>query len=221
MTKTGFEISGASNDDQISRAERPNWSQYTYKWRTWRQRVTPFEAIAEADYPGSGTPEDPFIVTWLDKDAENPRTYSTAFKISNLSLLALMCFCITFASSTYTAVEEQVTAEFDCSKEVFFIGLSLMLVGFAVGPILFAPLSEAFGRRNVVLITLAIHTGWAGLCSSAQNIQSLLVFRFFSGIFGSPAMVVPAGQLADIFEDKQRGLANTVFSAAPWLGPSL
>src|SRR4051794_32092024 len=113
MTKTGFEISGASNDDQISRTERPDWSQYTYEWRTWRQRVTPFEAIAEADYPGSGTPEDPFIVTWLDKDEENPRTYSTAFKISNLSLLALMCFCITFASSTYTAVEEQVTAEFD------------------------------------------------------------------------------------------------------------
>lgn len=198
-----------------------DWSQYSYRWRPWRQRITNFTKIVDANYQGGGVPEDPFIVKWLDNDPEDPQTYSTWFKITNLIICGLMCFCITLASSAYTAVAKQVMDELDCSREVFLVGLSLMLVGFAVGPVLFAPLSEAFGRRNVVLTTLAIHTLWAGLCCVAQNIQTLLVFRLFCGIFGSPAVVIPAGQLADIFGPKERGLAMAVFAAAPWLGPTV
>lgn len=198
----------------------PDWSQYSYRWRPWRQRITNFTEIMEANYQGGGTPGDPFIVRWLDNDPENPQTYRTWFKITNLIICALMCFCITLASSAYTAVAKQVMNEFNCSREVFLVGLSLMLVGFALGPVLFAPLSEVFGRRNVVLTTLAIHTLWAGLGCVAQNIQTLLVFRLFCGIFGSAAMTIPAGQLADIFGPKERGLAMALFAAAPWLGPT-
>ncbi|KEF53571.1 uncharacterized protein A1O9_10546 [Exophiala aquamarina CBS 119918] len=198
-----------------------DWSQYSYRWRPWRQRITGFTEIVEANYQGGGNPRDPFIVKWLDTDPEDPQTYSTWFKVTNLIICGLMCFCITLASSAYTAVAEQVMDEFDCSQEVFLVGLSLMLVGFALGPLVFAPLSEAFGRRNVVLATLAIHTLWAGLCCMARNIQTLLVFRLFCGIFGSPALVIPAGQLADIFGPKERGLAMAVFAAAPWLGPTV
>jgi len=183
--------------------------------------ITDFNVIVEASYQGGGTPGNPFVVTWLNHDPEDPQTYNTWFKITNLIISALMCFCISFASSAYTAVATQVMEEFGCSREVFLVGLSLMLLGFALGPVLFAPLSEAFGRRTVVLTTLAIHTLWAGLCCVAQNIQTLLVFRLFCGIFGSPALVIPAGQLADIFGPKERGLAMALFAAAPWLGPTL
>lgn len=199
----------------------PDWSQYTLGWRPWRQRTTDFTTIIQTTYQGSGTHGDPFIVTWLENDPEDPMTYTLWFKIANLITCGLMCFCITLASSAYTGIAEQVTQEFDCSQELFLAGLSLMLVGFALGPCLFGPLSETLGRRNVVLSTLAIHTLWAGLCCAAQNIQTMLVFRLFCGIFGSPAIVIPAGQLADIFGPKERGLAMTVFAAAPWLGPTL
>jgi hypothetical protein len=214
-------IDGDVASDSRMPHQTTDWSQYSYRWRPWRQRITNFTKIMEANYQGGGTSGDPFIVRWLDNDPEDPQTYSTWFKITNLIICGLMCFCITLASSAYTAVAKQVMQEFNCSREVFLVGLSLMLVGFAVGPVLFAPLSEAFGRRNVVLATLAIHTLWAGLCCVAQNIQTMLVFRLFCGIFGSPAVVIPAGQLADIFGPKERGLAMAVFATAPWLGPTL
>lgn len=207
-------------DTQTSQ-QTPDWSQYSYQWRPWRQQITDFASIVEGTYPGSGTPSDPFIVKWLDNDPEDPQTYSTWFKFTNLSIWGLTCFCVTLSSSAYTAVAGQVTTEFNCSRELFLLGLSFMLLGFAVGPLLFAPLSEAVGRRNVVLITLAIHTLWAGLCCVAQNIQTLVIFRLFCGIFGSPALVITAGQLADIIGPKERGLVMTVFAAAPWLGPTL
>lgn len=177
--------------------------------------------IVEGPYQGSGAPNDPFIIKWLDDDPENPQTYGAWDKVVSLTIGGLMCFCITLASSAYTAVAEQVTTEFNCSREVFLLGLSFMLLGFAFGPVLFAPLSEAVGRRNVVMITLAIHTLWAGLCCVAQNIQTLLIFRLFCGIFGAPALVIPAGQLVDMVRPKERGLVMTVFAVAPWLGPTL
>lgn len=86
---------------------------------------------------------------------------------------------------------------------------------------MWAPLSEATGRRNVLLITLASYTLWTSVCAAAQNIQTMIVFRLLCGTIGSSATVVPSGIIADMFEAHHRGLAIAVFSAAPFLGPTL
>ncbi|KAK5248417.1 hypothetical protein LTR40_011744, partial [Exophiala xenobiotica] len=112
-------------------------------------------------------------------------------------------------------------ADFHCSQEVFLLGLTFFVLGFGTGPLIFAPLSEVLGRRNILLIALVFYTLWTGVCIAAQNIQTLIVFRALAGTIGSAAMVIPGGQIADMFEAEQRGVAMAVFSAAPFLGPTL
>ena len=77
------------------------------------------------------------------------------------------------------------------------------------------------GRRSILLIPLIFYTIWTAACAAAQNIWSLIIFRFFCGTIGSSAFVVPGGQVADFFDAEQRGIAMAIFSAAPFLGPTM
>ena len=47
-----------------------------------------------------------------------------------------------FASSIFSAATFAVAAQFGVSTEVGILGLSLYVLGFALGPICWAPLSE-------------------------------------------------------------------------------
>lgn len=198
-----------------------NSPDHTLPTRPWRTHVIDFEKLLEVEYSGSGTNDDPFIVQWLDGDTENPINFGFRYKWCITGLISFMALCVSLASSAYSGVPEEVISEFGCSEEVFLLGLSLMVLGFAVGPLVFAPLSEALGRRNVLLSCFVFYCLWTAVCVAAQNIQSLIIFRFFCGTMGSAVFVIPAGQIADLFEAEQRGIAAAIFSAAPFLGPTL
>ncbi|KAK5459617.1 hypothetical protein LTS15_003746 [Exophiala xenobiotica] len=216
-----------TSDDQSQPSQQlpiepvTDWSQYTLKKRLWRPSVTDFNRIIGSRYRGSGTASDPYIVQWLDSDVENPKAYPFRIKFLLSGLIAFMCLCVSLASSAYTGATEHIMADFHCSQEVFLLGLTFFVLGFGTGPLIFAPLSEVLGRRNILLIALVFYALWTGVCIAAQNIQTLIVFRALAGTIGSAAMVIPGGQIADMFEAEQRGVAMAVFSAAPFLGPTL
>jgi hypothetical protein len=54
----------------------------------------------------------------------------------------LIVFRRTCASSIYTSTYAQIMAEFGCSEEVAILGLSLFVIGLAIGPMVLSPLSE-------------------------------------------------------------------------------
>jgi multidrug resistance protein len=196
-------------------------SQHTPKKRMWRQRVTGFSAIATHNYQGAGTLSSPFLVQWLPNDPEDPKTYTTLAKSLMILLVGTTTFSVTLASSAYTGAFRPLQNHFHSSDEVTILGLSMMVLGFAVGPLLWSPLSEAIGRRHVLIISLINYTIWTAVCVVAPNIQSLIIFRFLCGTFGSASLTVPGGQIADLFEADTRGVASGVFCVTPFLGPTL
>ena len=85
-----------------------------------------------------------------------------------------------------------------------------------------APISEAFGRRAVYLITMPISMLFMMGSGLAQNTRTLLICRFFSSTFGAPAVAVGAGTISDIWELQHGGgLATVLFILAPFVGSSL
>ncbi|KAF2816788.1 MFS general substrate transporter [Mytilinidion resinicola] len=179
------------------------------------------DALVDYSYKGSGTTEDPYIVTWLNDDPENPKQWSPVRQWTILVLVAVLSLCVSLASSTYTGALAQVMEEFHCSEEVALLGLSLMMIGYAFGPLLWAPLSETYGRRKIIFPTFAVYVFWSSVCVASQNIQTLLVFRMLAGLFGASTMVIPGGIVADVFPAETRGAALVLFTATPFLGPSL
>ena len=63
---------------------------------------------------------------------------------------------ITFASAIYSAGMLPIAHEFGVSKEVSTLGISLLVFGLGLGPLLWAPLSEVYGRKTVTILVRAL-----------------------------------------------------------------
>lgn len=94
------------------------------------------------------------------------------------------------------------------------------LIGFVLGPLVFAPLSEQYGRRPILLSTLCLYILFTMASALAPNWGAFLVFRFLSGTFAAPPMSVTGGSIADVYDEKvMRGRANMLWSGGTLLGP--
>lgn len=97
--------------------------------------------------------------------------------------------------------------------------VSVYLLGYAFGPLLMAPLSEYYGRlyvyhgSNVLFIIFTI------ACAVSQNLDSLIVFRFFAGCFGSTPLVLGSGTIGDMFPQEERGKVMALWGIGPLIGP--
>lgn len=179
--------------------------------------VTP--EVENYNYKGSGTEEDPYVVNWIPNDPRNPMLYSDFTKWAITALVAIATLAVAFVSSAFSGGAQEVIVEFGCTQEIFTLGISLFVLGFAIGPLLWAPLSELFGRQVLFCGTYAALTAFNAGAAGATNIQSLIILRFFAGAFGSSPLTNAGGVIADMFSAKQRGLAMTLFAAAPFMGP--
>jgi MFS family permease len=179
------------------------------------------EAHNSNPYLGSGTPEDPFVVEFLPGDLHNPMNFPAARKWLITAIGTLSVFAITLTSSAYSGSADEIISEFDVSSEVFALGIALFVLGFAVGPALWAPLSELYGRKILFITTHACFVAFVAAAAGCKSIASLMVFRFFGGTFGASPLTNSGGLIADLFPPTQRGVAMSIFAAAPFLGPIL
>jgi multidrug resistance protein len=181
-------------------------------------RVT--EDVINHPYQGDGTKEDPYIVTYIPHDAGNPFTWTTGRRWIIAMIVAVETLATAFASSAFSGTIRELIADLGASTELITAGISLFVLGFAVGPLIWAPLSEIYGRQIIFVITFGAFTAFNAGCIGAQNIGTLLVLRFFAGSFGSSPFTNAGGVIADIFPANERGLAMGIFALAPSMGPT-
>jgi len=177
--------------------------------------------VCNQDYAGKGTNDDPYIVDYLHNDPQDAMNFSKGRKWAIAILQSLSTFAVTFASSVYVSGIEGVMQRFDVSGEVATLGLSLFVLGFALGPLIWAPLSEVYGRKSIFVISYMAYTAFSVAATCAPNITALLVLRFFASASGSSSMTNTGGVIADMFSRAERGLATGLFVTAPFLGPAL
>lgn len=141
------------------------------------------------------------------------------FGLQRYTFLAPPFSCTTTNIPTGTII--QLVETFEVSTEVITLGISLFVLGFAIGPLLWAPLSELYGRQVVFIVSYGGFTAFNAGAAGAQNIQTLLLMRFFAGAFGSSPFTNAGGVIADVFPASERGLAMAIFALCPSLGPTI
>lgn len=103
--------------------------------------------------------------------------------------------------------------------------ISLFILGFVLGPLLFGPMSDRVGRRPILLAGLALFT-LAGLaCALAPNMPVLLISRLVQGAAAGAAAAMPIAIVRDAFAGNLgRSLQSTLVAinnVAPLLAPLL
>ena len=153
--------------------------------------------------------------------SEDPTTWSTPLKWSSTLIIVLMTTCVTLTSSIHTAAIPSITTTFTCTPTLATLGITMFLLGFASGPMLFAPLSETLGRQLVFRITMGLFVVFNVGCAVGSNLVMLLVMRFLSGFFGSPVVTNSGGCLADVWLQEERSVPFALFTMGSSVGPVL
>lgn len=174
-------------------------------------------SIPEEEKPQDLDPDIEFV-TFLIEDPENPHNWSMAVKWIYTFLLSMLVICAAYGSSCLSGGLGTINDKFHVSSEVSTLSVSLMVLGFAVGPLLWAPLSEEIGRQPVYFISFGLYTIFNIPVALAKNIGTVLVCRFLCGVFAASALSNVGASLVDMHNDT-RGLAIAFFSFCPYSGP--
>lgn len=126
-----------------------------------------------------------------------------------------------FGSSIFSAATREVAVIFGVSTEVGVLGVSLYVLGFATGPILWAPFSELKGRRLPLVLGSFGFSIFSIAVAVGKDLQTVLICRFWSGFFGACPLACVAAVFSDMFNNRTRGIAITVFSMTVFTGPLL
>lgn len=138
-----------------------------------------------------------------------------------IAILVLTALCRTFASSAPSGIVPEMIEYFGFSHEVGVLTIALFVGGYCVGPLVWGPVSENIGRKIPLIISFTAYTGFTIGCALSRNTASILIFRFLSGMFSASALVISGALMGDIWDPSTRGKALSVFTLAPFAGPSL
>lgn len=116
----------------------------------------------------------------------------------------------------------QISKDLHITEEIeSALVLSIFVAAYALGPLMWGPLSELYGRTIILQVSnlwfLLFNLG----CGLARTEAQMFIFRFLAGIGGSAPLAIGGGVLGDLFDAEQRGKAMSIYSLMPLLGPAL
>ncbi|KAM6487688.1 major facilitator superfamily domain-containing protein [Trichoderma sp. SZMC 28011] len=167
------------------------------------------------------TTPTPILVKWDENEPANPFNWSTKYRAFITLQLGMIAMAASVGSSIMAPTEPTLQKVFHIGHEVSVLCISLYILGFAFGPLCWAPISELWGRRvSLIFPMMAVGLFSIGAATS-QNIQSVLITRYFAGLFASSPVSNVGAIMGDIWPPKVRGTAVVFYALAVVGGPTL
>jgi DHA1 family bicyclomycin/chloramphenicol resistance-like MFS transporter len=142
-----------------------------------------------------------------------------------LALLVALSSFGPLTMSIYTPVMPLIGGAIGAGPDAVKITLTTYMLGFAVGQLVFGPLSDRFGRRPVLLGGLLFFTVTTVGCAFAQSIESLITQRFFQGVGACAGVVIARALARDAYEFRELprvvGWISLALNIAPAIAPSI
>jgi MFS family permease len=105
------------------------------------------------------------------------------------------------------------------SATLYWTGLitAIFLVGWAIGGVLFGPISDRYGRKRVLLITMVLYAIGTGLSAFVTSIEQLILCRFIASLGIGGEWAAGCALVAEAVPEDQRVEAGAVlYTSAPF-----
>ncbi|CAI4063078.1 hypothetical protein N7582_002291 [Saccharomyces uvarum] len=164
---------------------------------------------------------DPEIefVTFVTGDPENPHNWPGWIRWTYTVLLSILVICVAYGSACISGGLGTVEKKFHVGMEAAILSCSLMVIGFSLGPLIWSPVSDLYGRRVAYFVSMGLYVIFNIPCALAPNLGCLLACRFLCGVWSSSGLCLVGGSIADMFPSETRGKAIAFFAFAPYVGP--
>lgn len=176
------------------------------------------------DVPFPDTPGDikNYELKMLGRDdPENPLNMTNLAKGVLLFSLSFVIMVASWGSAIGAPATEVYKQMFHLGLPVATLNVSLYVVGFAIGPVVWGPISGFYGRK------VPLFLGSFGLmlfmfaCATAKDWQTIVLCRFFQGVFGASSLSVGPSVAGDAFTSHSRGSSLTIVTFCVIAGPMI
>ncbi|KGF81001.1 multidrug transporter CflA [Massilia sp. JS1662] len=167
----------------------------------------------------------------LPKDPVTPVPLPAPHKIKMLSagglatLLAALSMLGPFSVDAYLPAFPAIQASLHATGLEVQQTLTAYMLAFAAMSLWHGALSDAFGRRNVVLVGLIVFAVGTLGCASAHSVHYLWIFRIMQGVSAGAGVVVGRAIIRDLYSDapaaRLLSMVTMIFSIAPAIAPVL
>lgn len=129
-----------------------------------------------------------------------------------------------FTVDMYLASLPQIMDFFGTNASMIQASLTASLLGLGLGQMVMGPLSDSYGRRTPLLISMMLYIVSSIACAFVPNIESFIVLRFIQGVAASAGLVISRA----IARDRYSGVEMTKFislltmisNVAPLISPN-
>lgn len=179
----------------------------------------PEKAITEQVIESTAT-KDPNLVDWDGPDdPEKPLNWTKKKKWSNLALIATLTLLTPFGSTMFAPGVPQMMRDFHSdSPDLASFSVSIYVLGYALGPLFLAPLSELYGRVPIYHTCTFFFMVFTLACGLSTSLGMIIVMRFLAGLAGSCPITIGSGTVADCWRQQERGMVMSAWTLPILLG---
>lgn len=143
-----------------------------------------------------------------------------------VALMALMSSAVAFSIDAMLPALPQIGLEL--SPDAPHLGqlvITSFVLGLGLGTLICGPVSDAFGRKSVLLGGIALYMGAATLAIWAQSIETLLIARAIQGLGAAAPRVVAMAMVRDLYSGRSMArvtsIIMTLFVLVPAIAPMM
>ncbi|KAG7095089.1 hypothetical protein E1B28_005876 [Marasmius oreades] len=185
---------------------------------------TPEPVDGQEKLSSSETLRDSVVTIGWDgpDDPQNPRNWSKRDRWTVTLVVSLFTFISPVGSSISSPALPAISRDLHIPPGSILenMTLSIFILAYALGPLIWGPLSELYGRLVILQISNIWFLVFNTLCAFAKTPTQMLVFRFLAGFGGAAPQSIGGGVVGDLWSPEERGMAMSVYSLAPLVGPS-
>lgn len=140
-------------------------------------------------------------------------------------LLAALAMLGPFAVDTYLPAFPNIQTTLDATPIEVQQTLTAYMFAFACMILWHGSLSDAFGRRNIILVSLCVFAVASLGCAASHSVEYLWAFRILQGISAGAGVVIGRAIIRDLYSGatatRLLSLVTMIFAIAPAIAPIL
>ncbi|MEY3263990.1 MAG: drug (bicyclomycin) resistance translocase, superfamily [Pseudomonadota bacterium] len=138
-------------------------------------------------------------------------------------ILAALAMLGPFSVDTYLPAFPAIQQSLDASALEVQQTLTAYMFSFAVMILWHGALSDAFGRRSIILMSLAVFAVASLACAAVHSVEYLWIFRMLQGISAGAGVVIGRAIIRDLYAgadaERMLSLVTMIFSISPAIAP--
>ena len=143
-------------------------------------------------------------------------------KLSDGALIVLIIMLSMFAplaTDMFLPALDEMVEYFETDEATFSMTMYMFMLFLAIGVLFLGPVSDKYGRRSVLIGSLALFIVSSFLCSVVNSIVLMILFRMLQAVGAGGAMATSVALIRDCFDGERRSKVLTIVAVIGVLGP--